>query len=58
MNTNEKKISEVVQIRAILKKMRKDEEFIIFIPIGHGYISEDERKEEKEKTDRVKKRIG
>ncbi len=44
----------VDQIRSVLNQMNKDDEFMISIPIGHSFASDD-RTEESEKTDRLEK---
>ena len=45
----------VDQIRSVLNQMDKDDEFIISIPIGYSFASDDDRTEESEKTDRLEK---
>ena len=54
MSKKENVIPEVRQIRSALGKMNKDDEFMISIPIGHSFASDD-RTEESEKTDRLEK---
>jgi len=55
MNESKRIRPEVNQIQLRLKQMKKNEEFMISIPIGQISVSEDDRTEEKEKTDRVVK---
>lgn len=56
MSKKENVIPEVRQIRSALGKMKKDDEFILTIPIPIIPDSRDEdRTKEKEKTDRLSK---
>lgn len=54
MSKKENVIPEVRQIRSALGKMKKDDEFILTIPIIPDSRDED-RTKEKEKTDRLSK---
>lgn len=55
MMDKEKTRPAVDQIRSVLNQMDMDDEFIISIPIGQSYASDDDRTEESEKTDRLEK---
>ncbi len=55
MSKKENVKSEVRQIRSALGKMEKDDEFMLTIPILPDSGDEDDRTEEKEKTDRILK---
>jgi len=55
MSNKENVIPEVSQIRSALGKMKKDDEFMLTIPIIPDPGDEDDRTEEKEKTDRLLK---
>lgn len=55
MNKKENVIPEVRQIRDALGKMKQNDEFMLTIPIILDSGDEDDRTEEKEKTDRLLK---
>ena len=55
MSNKENVIPEVRQIRSALGKMKEDDEFMLTIPIILDSGDEDDRTEEKEKTDRLLK---
>lgn len=55
MSKKENVIPEVRQIRDALGKMKEEDEFMLTIPILPDSGDEDDRTEEKEKTDRLLK---
>ena len=55
MSKKENVIPEVRQIRDALGKMKEEDEFMLTIPILPDSDDEDDRTEEKEKTDRLLK---
>ena len=55
MSNKENVIPEVRQIRSALGKMKEDDEFMLTIPIISDSGDDDDRTEEKEKTDRLLK---